>query len=209
MGFEMKFRIKVHSNEDSKRLAFLLTGRGQQAEHFLGLYSEYSDDMNYVSIEPEEWYPIPNGAQDQRASIDGIKTNLYVLHKMVKRISKEFNIEKENVSLIGFSAGAVMALELMAHNKKNFHSVISHAGAILRNDNFPKCKNSTPNLLIHNENDDCFYWDERFIPMCQCLKDKEYWFKASTQRVGGHTITVEDIKLATDFMRQQRTSRLI
>lgn len=205
----MKFRIKVHSNKDSKRLAFLLTGRCQQAENFLSLYLEYSDNINYVSIEPEEWYPIPNGPRDQNNSIVGIKNNLLTLHRVIKRITKEFGVEKEDVSLIGFSAGAVMALELMAHNKKNFHSVISHAGAILRNENFPKCKNGTPILLIHNEDDDCFYWDERFVPMCQCLKDKEYWFKVATQPVGGHTITATDIKLATDFMQQQRTSRLI
>lgn len=205
MGFRilMRFRIIEHSNKDSKRLAFLLVGRCQPAEHFLNLYLNYSDNINYVSIEPEEWYPIPNGPLDQCASVNGIKTNLYSLHKMVKRISNSFGIEKENVSLIGFSAGAVMALELTAHNKKPFHSVVSHAGAILRTDTFPICKNNTPILLMHNKNDNCFYWDERFIPMCECLKNKNYRFKVSVKNTGLHNISSEDIRIATDFMQNQ------
>lgn len=198
----MRFVIEASLNEDSDRLVLLLTGRCQPASHFLSLYSDSSLDCNYVAIQPMdgEWYPIPNGAKDQKSAVIGIRNNLPDLHKTVKKIISDLGISKDKTSLVGFSAGGVMALELNAHNREPFHSIVIHAGAILRTNKFPESKNRTPILLIHNRDDDCFEWEERFIPMCQCLRNKRYNFSIATGYEGKHEISVADIEVATQFL---------
>jgi len=198
----MRFVVKKVLNQHSKKLVILLTGRYQSAGHFLGVYLEYARlGCNYIAIQPEkgEWYPLPNGPADQNASINGIKEVLPVLHKLVKNNIAELGIEKNQTSLVGYSAGGVMALELNAHNKKPFHSLVIHSGAILRTNDFPKCKNNTPILLLHKREDDCFKWDERFIPMKNCLKRKGYNFNEMTFS-GNHELYAEDIIDAASFI---------
>lgn len=198
----MKLIVEASLNKDSDRLVVLITGRYQPASNFLGLYSESSLDCNYVAIQPSdgEWYPLPNGVKDQKSAVRGIKENLPILHKAIKDIIADLGVSKNKTSLVGFSAGGVMALELNAHNTQPFHSIVIHAGAILRTHNFPTSKNNTPILLIHKRDDDCFEWEERFIPMCECLKNKGYKFSIATGYEGKHSICPEDIEVATNFL---------
>lgn len=196
----MRFVTKAILNPNSKKLVILLTGRYQAAENFLSHYSEF--EANLVAIQPmtHEWYPMPNGIDDQSLAIEGIKNNLPELHKIVKKVIAHLEIPKSQTSIVGFSAGGVMALELLSHNKLPFHSVVIHAGAILRIDNFPKAKNNTPILLLHKKDDDCFMWDERFVPMLNCLKNKEYNVSIATSEEGQHHIFPGDVELAINFI---------
>jgi predicted esterase len=197
----MRFVIEALLRESDK-LVCLLTGRGGTARDLLNTYAHSDLDCNLVAIQPEkgEWYPLPNGPNDQLSAILGIQDALPDLHNIIKRVMSEVGVKKSKTSLVGFSAGGVMALELNAHNKNPFHSIVVHAGAILRTEKFPISKNNTPILLIHNRDDDCFEWEERFIPMCECLKSKGYNFAFSTGYEGGHSITGQDIDNATRFI---------
>jgi predicted esterase len=198
----MRFVLEAILRDNSDKLVCLLTGRCQTARELLGIYARSDLDCNLVAIQPEhgEWYPLPNGANDQNSAVLGIKDSLPGLHKIIKRVISEVRVEKKNTSLVGFSAGGVMALELNAHNKKPFRSIVVHAGAILRTDKFPTSKNNTPILLIHNRDDDCFEWEERFIPMCECLTKKGYKFAIETEYEGKHSISRKDIEVATKFI---------
>jgi len=198
----MRFVIEAILRDNSDKLVCLLTGRSQYAHELLGVYAHAELDCNLVAIQPEQgqWYPLPNGANDQVSAVSGIKDSLPYLHKIVKRVMSKVRVEKRNTSLAGFSAGGVMALELNAHNKKSFRSIVVHAGAILRTDKFPTSKNDTPILLIHNRDDDCFEWEERFLPMCECLKNKGYKFVIETEYEGKHSISKKDLEVATKFI---------
>lgn len=200
----MRFVLKSILRNNSDKLVCLLTGRGQTAHEFLDIYDHAELDCNLVAIQPEqgEWYPLPNGANDQMSAALGIKASLPYLHKAVKSVMSKVKVEKRNTSLVGFSAGGVMALELNAHNKKSFRSIVVHAGAILRTDKFPISKNNTPILLIHNQDDDCFKWEERFMPMCECLKNKGYKFIIKTECEGDHSIYKKDLEVAKKFINK-------
>lgn len=197
----MKLLIEAILRDNSDKLVCLITGRYQPARDFLSIYAA-SLNCNLVAIQPKsyEWYPLPNGVKNQSSAVRGIKENLPKLHKVIKRVISELKIDKNKTSLVGFSAVGVMALELIAHNKNPFHSIVIHAGAILRTERFPVSKNNTPILLLHNQDDDCFEWEERFLPMCECLKNKGYKFIANTKHEGKHSITEQDIETAINFI---------
>lgn len=196
----MNFVTKAILNEGSDRLVILLTGRYQSAENFLSYYSGI--DANLVAVQPvtQEWYPLPNGIDNQYDAMIGIKQNLPYLHKIVKKIISTLEIPKNKTSIVGFSAGGVMALELLSHNKLPFHSVVIHAGAILRLEKFPQAKNNTPVLLLHKKDDECFEWNERFVPMLNCLQNKGYNVSTVISDEGQHNISQEDIMIAINFM---------
>lgn len=185
----------------SKYLIFLLVGRGQSARNFSRIYCPYFPKYKIITLEPEkEWYPIPNGIDDQFDSILGIKTNVPKLFKRIKKIRKNLNILRKNTIIAGFSAGAVMMLELIGYSQKPFNCAICHNGAILDVNQFPDCKNNTPILLIHSEDDDCFEWNERYLPMKQCLKDKKYNLTTIEKKHGGHDISYWDMDLSKNFI---------
>lgn len=202
MGFELMIKkIVVESKNPTNKAIFLLTGRGQTAKEFLNLYWHVQENFHLIALEPaEEWYPIPNGPDDQFDSIQGVEKTVSVLHRKIKKIRKKIKIKKKNTILIGFSAGGVVMLKLLSKTKNNYHSAICHNGTIL-DTNIEYAKNKTPILLIHSKDDDCFSWEERYLPTKFCLQQKKYLVETIEKEIGGHDIKETDIDEALKFIQ--------
>jgi len=185
----------------------LLPGRDGRADDMLRYYQQYStlDHTRFVSVEPfDEWYPAPNGPNDQQAAIWGLKVSVPELDNFISEIEKEYSITRSKIALVGYSAGAVMAIQLVAESDRSFAAIIAHAGAILDPDSLPKCKNNTPVYLIHSKNDDCFDWNERYLPMKEALLKQEYAVLETIENeTGGHGVSQEDIIAASNFLKKE------
>ena len=183
----------------------LLPGRGQHTQDMLRSYDQYSnlDCMRLIGIGPiDEWYPAPNGANDQLDAIWGLKISVPELDFFIEKIEKEIGINRDKIALSGFSAGAVMAIQLAALTKSKFAAVISHNGAILDPRSLPQSSNDTPIFLIHNKNDDCFSWDERYIPMKDSLLKNGYKLEFIESEEGDHYMHQEDVENAGIWLRK-------
>ena len=186
---------------DCKHMLVLLPGRGQPATDMLARYSYQAclKDFILVAIDPdEEWYPAPNGANDQLSAVNGIATEAPKLLEIIETLAFENNIPLNHVVLGGWSAGAVMAIE--CSQLAEFAAIVVHNGAILSPDNLLKQKYNTSYLVFHNENDDCFSWEERYIPMKNALLEKEYcvFFK---EGLSGHFMTRDDVYYAGEWVK--------
>ena len=169
-------------------MVVLLVGRGQTALNMLSQY-DYADfnEGIVVAIEPfKEWYPCPNGIDDQIEAIEGLKSAIPKIDKLILNLQNQFNLSRDKVSLVGFSAGAVMAIQLAVNSDDQFAKVVSHAGAILDPKNLPQAKNNTPILLIHAKDDDCFSWEERYLPMKKALEKQGFNITTKESEYGGH-----------------------
>lgn len=175
---------------------FLLHGRGGTAEQMLHIFEALKEINNLVifSLETEkEWYPLPNGIHDQSEAVNGLSKNLPKLREYISKTLFEHKIKLENTILIGFSAGAVMALELAIRFQDSYKMVFCHSGAILEPENVQKCRISTKIMLIHHEDDICFSWEERYLPMRESLDKNGYNLEICEKIYGNHLIFKDDV----------------
>lgn len=183
----------------------LLAGRGFSSKYMFDIFNSLHDICNVIifSIEPEnEWYPIPNGFSDQENAVVGLKQNIPILREYVKNLLDENKIEINNTILVGFSAGAVVALELATRFQDNYNLVVCHSGAILCPDKLTKCTISTNILLFHNEDDVCFSWNERYLPMRDALIANKYNVITEEKSLGGHLMCKNEIDLVVKIIHQ-------
>jgi len=191
---------------DCLGMVVLLPGRGQPAKDILARYHRFStlNQFTLVAIEPmDEWYPAPKGAEDQMEAVWGLKLSVPQMDEFIAELEEEFEVDRSNVILGGFSAGAVMAIQLAALTDNPFNAVIAHNGAILEPDELPESRHPTKYLVIHNENDDCFSWEERYLPMKNALLEQGYDLEVIEGEVGGHFIAPEDVEDAGFWIREQ------
>lgn len=199
--YQVQIRLVGGPNSfESNNMIILLAGRGQSADHILDVYNRKAlRNAILVAVQPlKEWYPCPNGINDQTEAIDGLKFAIPNLNKLIFNLQNQFNIPDKDTVLVGFSAGAVMALQILAYTDKNYAGCVSHAGAILDPENLPQAQNNTPILLIHTEDDDCFEWEERYLPMKKALLKQGFNVTTKELSYGGHQMDIED---SIDFLK--------
>lgn len=181
----------------------LMVGRGGRAIDMLQYYKEVCelDRTRLIAVEPlDEWYPAPKSPDDQQEAIWGLKVSVPEFDYFISELEKDYSTNRSEIVLCGFSAGAVMAIQVAAYSDKPFAAVISHAGAILAPDAMPLAKHDTPFLLIHSKDDQCFSWDERYIPMKKALLRNEYSVELCEREDGDHAIDAEDVVDAAIFL---------
>jgi len=183
----------------------LLPGRGCSAEMMIGLFSQILEIPKLIvfSIEPEkEWYPMPNGALDQNDALSGLTENLPIIKNYIDELLAESEINVESTSLIGFSAGAVIALSLATNYQTPYKIIISHSGAILDPENIKPCEISTKIVLIHRQDDSCFEWHERYLPMRDSLIKLGYAVSPVERQLGNHLIYKDDVDYIKEIICQ-------
>ena len=182
----------------------LLPGRGHSAEMMLNIFDDLLQLENLViySLHPEkEWYPLPNGINDQIEAVEGLKSNTNSIRDYVFELLKQENISIENTIMIGFSAGAVVALEILTSFQDKFSMIIGHSGAILVPDEIKMSENSTKIVLFHRQDDYCFDWNERYIPMKNALIEKNYNLELHEMLCGSHLIYREDLNVIKELVK--------
>jgi predicted esterase len=180
-----------------------LPGRGMEGAMMAKFCShmELKNSM-IVTLEPDgyEWYPAPNGANDQDQAVKGLGVAVNEINKRISKIQRAFHLRRQQIALIGYSAGAVMTLQLLAASKQPFAAVVCFAGAILEPGKMPAATNQTPVLLRHAYDDECFSWEERFMPMRDALLEKDYNLYVSEKSWGGHGINFDDVRTIGRFV---------
>lgn len=201
----MNYRIVVHEPEcEIQGTAILLTGRGGKAESFIARYKNFLFQSRLVAIQPLiEWYPLPNGAHNQDDAVAGLALAVPKLKECFDEIINQFNLNYDEVSLVGFSAGAVMALQLGVTYSLPVALIVLHNGAILEPEKIPEAKITTPIMLVHSKNDDCFSWEERYIPMKNYLIKNDYKLFFIEKMEDNHMMTEQDVYLASCYMAEK------
>ena len=158
-----------------------------------------------VGITPEGrcWYPMPNGPFDQEEALAGMMGSVQSINQTIVEIQGIYGLKKEQIALVGFSAGAVMAMQVAAHSDEAFAAVVSHGGAILDPTSFPARKHETPFILQHNADDDAFEWEERFLPTKETLSTNQYNLSLILRQNGGHTVRFDDVLLAMKLIQHR------
>jgi predicted esterase len=206
MNIDKDIIMRPDHNNAPVGCVLVLPGRGLSAglmERFMlhtGLWRSLK-----VILEPRnlEWYPQPNGPEDQAGALWGQNKARQCLEDEVKRIERGWGITKKDICIVGFSAGSVMAIQMLAYSDQPYAGILSLAGAILKPADLPKGKFDTPVMLQHNMDDDCFKWEERYLPMKKALIEKGYNVQTKEGFDGGHNLTGEEVDLTRSFVAKR------
>ena len=95
-----------------------------------------------------------------------------------------------------------MAIQLAVNSDEEYAGVISHNGAILDPSSLPLAKHKTPFLVFHSKDDDCFFWEERYLPMKEALISQKYNSQFHEEEDGRHFLLSKHIMTAGDWIEK-------
>ena len=194
----------VRQVENPTSCIIALAGRSNPAE----IMRELCTDMELhrtviVAFRPinYEWYPAPVSSVNQDEAVEGLPRARSAIQSNVERVQRAFNLKPQQIALLGFSAGAVMALDVAVRSPGPFAAVVGIGGAILEPWTVPKCKHpDMPFLLLHNQDDFCFDWKERYLPMKNALLNNGYSVTPIERATGGHGISKRGMFIMSHFL---------
>jgi len=171
----MEYQLKIVNYHENTNL-YLLAGRGMNPKVMIESFGQCFQNWNISTIEPDiEWYPAPNGINNQYDAVVGVKEAGQLVASLIKENS---NFPLNRVGIAGFSAGAVVALEA-SFILKELGFVISCSGAILDTmslDLNEIRKIKTAYHIIHGRQDTIFSWNERYLPVKKTLENNNSYF---------------------------------
>ena len=179
-----------------KKLNFFLTGRGgSHHEAAVILKNIFLPNTMGVIIQPDEycWYPAPIDAENQDEAVEGQLPAMKQILEIVGFYQQVFNVKPEDCIIGGHSAGGVMSIYTTAVSNMPFGACYCLCGCILDTNNFPESQTQTPIITIHNKDDYCFDWKERYIPTKKCLSKKGYRHFHIENHTGSHGFGKRDL----------------
>lgn len=195
------------SYKESKSCVICLAGRSGNGGYLARRYQQICDfpNTNFIGVTPwtgreVEWYPQPHSATDQGEAVAGLEVARGKIEAIIYSAEKQFDVPRNKIAVIGFSAGAVMALHTITHTNRDLAGVVVHSGASLQPNKIPKCQNKTDILLAHGEEDWCFDWYERYLPMKNRLIKRGYRPYVVENPAGHHVVTKPEIAISANFL---------
>lgn len=188
---------------DGTAIVFL-SGRGSHSRYMMQLYCGHlnnnsDEEKILIGIDPDgSWYPQPYGPDNQKDAVAGCEKKAEELNQYIAKILEELHVLPENIALVGFSAGAVIALQ--AASKQKYAGVICHNGCVLD----PNILGPVPITarLYHSKDDVVFSWTERYLPTKTALLQRGGDVTFKQHRKGGHRISLQDVTDAVKTIRK-------
>lgn len=169
----------------SKKLLFILPGRGNTPEALnietIGLFPDHQRILCAVP----KWYPAPVDENNQDNAVKGSLKLAKVLRKFIQDRVEEEKTDMKSVSLMGHSAGGVISL-INAVLYQDYEYVVGFNTCILDNKIIPLCTNKSMKIIMSVPKIDMvFDFHKRSLPTINELSKKGYnlsYFKHN----GGH-----------------------
>ena len=124
------------------------------------------------------------------------------LNLFLDQILDNFQLQPNNLSLIGFSQGCMISIQAGLKNKKEINCVIGYSGKVINQKHLSENINSKPKFfLMHGDND-------TIVPPMHLLEAKEYLAKCGIKiktklfKKCEHRIPIEGSSLGLEFLRK-------
>jgi len=209
-------------NLDVKSIEPLSKNKTKQAIILIHGYGGDGKDISTLAINwrrflPDAVFLCPNGPEICSVNPQGfqwfdlsiekddviLEKSLIAEEKLIiflDQVLNKFQLEPRNLSLVGFSQGCMMSIQVGLKNKKQVNCVIGYSGKIINPKYLSNNINSKPKLfLMHGDKD-------IIVPPTYLLEAKEYFLnhgiKAKTKLFKNceHRIPVEGISLGLQFL---------
>ena len=154
------------------------------------------------SVNPEgfQWFDLEIEKEEvilEKSLVAEKKLNLFL-----DQILDNFQLQPNNLSLIGFSQGCMISIQAGLKNKKEINCVIGYSGKVINQKHLSENINSKPKFfLMHGDND-------TIVPPTHLLEAKEYFAKCGIKiktklfKKCEHRIPIEGSSLGLEFLRK-------
>lgn len=200
-----------------EKLVVLLHGYGASGDNLLGLSYHWQDSLpNAVFVAPNgpeacevnplgyQWFGLPDlSPVNIRLGLDRATP---VLQKYLQQVMTTYQLAPQEVVLVGFSQGAILALDMM-FLIPTLAGVIAYSGLFLPPKNPPLATPLTKVLLVHGTLDTVVSYSA-FVQAKTALKEYGISFKTHTCYGLGHSIRSDGIQVGRDFLSHVLSSSL-
>jgi phospholipase/carboxylesterase len=208
---------KAQSGETRSAVVFL-HGYGANGADLMGLADPLADhlpDTMFVSPDAPErcagapfgfqWFPIPwiDGSSETE-SMDGMARAVADLNAFLDAIMVDHDLLPEQVALVGFSQGSMMALHVAPRRQDALAGVVAFSGRLLAPEQLPdEVATRPPILLVHGDQDDVV--PVQSLPeAAEALEQAGFTdVFAHIMRGTGHGIAPDGLSVALAFLRDR------
>ena len=124
------------------------------------------------------------------------------LNTFIDQILNDFQLEPNNLALVGFSQGCMMSIQIALKKKKQISCLIGYSGKVINQKHLSDNIHSKPKIfLMHGTND-------TLVPPTHLLEAKEYLVKHGLKiktkmfKDCEHRIPVEGVSLGLGFLKK-------
>ena len=214
--------IKFYEYSDAKNpkyLVIFLHGYGANGENLIDLAHEFKralPEAHFISpnaIEAWEggfphayqWFSLSAGFERKSLAVMGqdIKRANQILGNFIDVQLARFNLTYENLFIVGFSQGAMMALYQGFIKPKTPAGVIAFSGKLILPEMLGEQTLSQPNIcLIHGEADSVVPF-ENFLEAKKLLETQNIPLESHAIPHLDHSIDIHGIRMAQNFIKKQ------
>ncbi len=197
-----------------KHMFLFLHGLGASADDlkgFVDVFKPICKDTAFII--PNATYPCRGypgyewfnaDIREPRILEKNMHENLHHLDNFITKILNEYNLDESSLSVLGFSQGSAMALNVLPRRKKACNAILSFSGGILGGNFFAKEFKSKPQIfLAHGDVDEVVPLSSLELS-AEILKSLDFDFIANKIKGMGHYISQEAIKMAENFLQETR-----
>lgn len=197
---------------NKKNLIVFLHGWGSSGDNFIHLAKVMSRSLpNSHFIAPNapfdseigngyQWFSLQNRSEE--ALYNGVKNAALIINNFIDAKLKELNLEDSQLSLVGFSQGAMLAIHASLTRIQPCASVVAYSGRFIAPSRVASEIKSKPNIcVIHGEDDDVVPFSSLGLAT-KALQQNGINAEGHPIRSLGHVINDEGIKLGVEFIRK-------
>jgi phospholipase/carboxylesterase len=203
---------------ETRSAVIFLHGYGANGADLLGLadpLAEHLPDTLFLAPDAPEtcagapmgfqWFPIPwiDGSSEEDAAT-GLQQAAQDLNAFLDGVMVDEDLLPEQVAIIGFSQGTMMALHVAPRREDPIVAVVGFSGRLLEPDLLvDETVSRMPILLIHGDEDDVVPIDS--LPKAaQALEDAKFTdIYAHVMNGTGHGIAPDGLQVCLAFLRDQ------
>lgn len=210
-------RVPPRSGE-ARSCVVLLHGYGANGRDLIGLAAplgEHLPDTLFLSPDAPEacegspsglqWFPIPwiDGSSEEMAR-DGLLRAVEDLQAFLDGVMVDEDLLPEQVILLGFSQGSMMALHAAPRREDPVAGIVAFSGRLLEPDLLAEeARSRPPVLLIHGDRDDVV--PVQALPEAARALEAAGWSEVFAYVMKGtaHGIAPDGLSVALAFMRER------
>ncbi|TNC68025.1 alpha/beta hydrolase [Rubellimicrobium roseum] len=210
-------RVEPISGETRSCVVFL-HGYGANGKDLIGLaepLSEYMPDTLFLSPDAPEacigapmglqWFPIPwlDGSSEEMAR-NGVLRAVDDLQSFLDGVMVDEDLLPEQVALVGFSQGTMMALHAAPRREDPVAGVVAFSGRLLEPETLAdEVQSRPPVLLIHGDRDDVV--PVQALPEAARALESAGWTEVYAHVMKGtaHGIAPDGLSVALAFLRER------
>ncbi len=203
------YRKKPVTGNAPKQVVVLLHGYGSNGQDLISLAPYFQSALpEAIFISPDAPFPCEMGFGFQWFSLseytpqkllEGAQRAHPILDDYLDKLLNEFELNNENMALVGFSQGTMMSLYTGLRRQSSIAGVLGYSGALIGAETLPNQDKKPPLHLIHGESDSVVpvtrYHDAKAI-----LQEKGYLVTGHTTPYLEHSIDGEGIESGAGFL---------